>query len=77
METSEPVRLKGQVVEAHYELRTVCVQGLGFVGAANAIAIAAARDSAGYPLYRVVGVDLPNDVGRRRVDALSSQSLLV
>jgi UDP-N-acetyl-D-mannosaminuronate dehydrogenase len=72
MGTSGPVRLKGQVVEAPHELRTVCVQGLGFVGAANAIAIAAARDSAGYPLYRVVGVDLPNDAGRKRVDALNA-----
>jgi UDP-N-acetyl-D-glucosamine dehydrogenase len=72
MATSRPVRQKGQVVKAHDELRTVCVQGLGFVGAANAIAIAAARDSAGHPLYRVIGVDLPNDVGRKRVDALNA-----
>ena len=68
MGTRGPIRLKGQVVKARYELRTVCVQGLGFVGAANAIAIAAARDSAGHPLYRVVGVDLPNNVGRKRLD---------
>ena len=39
--------------------KIVCVQGLGFVGAANAIAIASARDGAGNPLYIVIGVDLP------------------
>lgn len=51
--------------------KTVCVQGLGFVGAANAIAIASARGHEGQPLYEVVGVDLPNDLGRARVNALS------
>ena len=49
----------------------VCVQGLGFVGAANAIAIAAARDGAGDPLYAVVGVDLPTESGRERAAALN------
>jgi UDP-N-acetyl-D-glucosamine dehydrogenase len=51
--------------------KIVCVQGLGFVGAANAIAIAAARDAAGKPLYNVIGVDLPTDSGRERVAALN------
>jgi UDP-N-acetyl-D-glucosamine dehydrogenase len=51
--------------------KIVCVQGLGFVGAANAIAIAAARDAAGNPLYNVIGVDLPTDSGRERVAALN------
>ena len=46
--------------------KIVCVQGLGFVGAANAIAIAAARDGAGNPLYNVIGVDLPTESGRER-----------
>jgi len=51
--------------------KIVCVQGLGFVGAANAIAIAAARDGAGDPLYAVVGVDLPTESGRERAAALN------
>ncbi|HWX84810.1 MAG TPA: nucleotide sugar dehydrogenase [Xanthobacteraceae bacterium] len=51
--------------------KIVCVQGLGFVGAANAIAIAAARDGAGEPLYNVIGVDLPTDSGRERAAALN------
>jgi nucleotide sugar dehydrogenase len=51
--------------------KIVCVQGLGFVGAANAIAIAAARDAEGKPLYSVIGVDLPTEIGRERAMALN------
>jgi nucleotide sugar dehydrogenase len=51
--------------------KIVCVQGLGFVGAANAIAIASARDGAGNPLYNVIGVDLPTESGRERAAALN------
>jgi UDP-N-acetyl-D-glucosamine dehydrogenase len=51
--------------------KIVCVQGLGFVGAANAIAIASARDGAGNPLYTVIGVDLPTDSGSERAAALN------
>jgi nucleotide sugar dehydrogenase len=51
--------------------KIVCVQGLGFVGAANAIAIASARDGAGDPLYAVVGVDLPSESGLERAAALN------
>ncbi len=51
--------------------KIVCVQGLGFVGAANAIAIAAARDPSGNPLYNVVGVDLPTASGHERAAALN------
>jgi len=52
----------------------VCVQGLGFVGAANAIAIASVRDLKGEPLYNVIGVDLPNELGRDRTTALNQGS---
>ena len=55
----------------------VCVQGLGFVGSAMAIAIANATASAhgdshgdGPPLYTVIGVDLPSDAGRHRVSCI-------
>jgi UDP-N-acetyl-D-glucosamine dehydrogenase len=51
--------------------KIVCVQGLGFVGAANAIAIASARDGAGNPLYNVIGVDLPTENGRARAADLN------
>jgi nucleotide sugar dehydrogenase len=52
-------------------LRTVCVQGLGFVGAAMAIAIASARNAEGAAVYEVVGVDLPTPDGQARIDALN------
>lgn len=46
--------------------KTVCVQGLGFVGAAMALAIASAKDKAGVPLYNVIGIDVPNEAGYRK-----------
>lgn len=52
-------------------MNKVCVQGLGFVGAAMAVAVAAACDENGEPLFDVTGVDLPNDQGLERVDRLN------
>ena len=52
-------------------MKTVCVQGLGFVGAAMATAVALAIDDMGNPIYDVIGVDLPNDLGRQRVDSIN------
>jgi len=49
----------------------VCVQGLGFVGAAMGIAVAAARGADGTPVYDVIGVDLPAEPGRGRIAALN------
>jgi nucleotide sugar dehydrogenase len=49
----------------------VCVQGLGFVGAAVTIAVAGARDAAGRPRYDVIGIDLPTPDGIARIDALN------
>lgn len=43
---------------------TVCVQGLGFVGAAMTVAAAAAG-------HQVVGLDLTSETGQQRVDALN------
>jgi nucleotide sugar dehydrogenase len=53
----------------------VCVQGLGFVGAAMAIAVAAAADGSGEPLFDVVGVDLPNERGSASVEKLNAGEL--
>lgn len=56
----------------------VAVQGLGFVGAAMAIAVASAGTeygtgtAAGAPLYTVIGVDLNDAAGRTRIDALNA-----
>ena len=49
----------------------VCVQGLGFVGSAMALAVASARTKAGDPVFTVVGVDLPTERGRAVVDSLN------
>ncbi|MCA1012700.1 nucleotide sugar dehydrogenase [Halobacillus halophilus] len=53
----------------------VCVQGLGFVGAAMAVAVSNAKDTEGNRLYDVIGVDLPTEEGKRRADAIT-QGLL-
>jgi UDP-N-acetyl-D-glucosamine dehydrogenase len=51
--------------------KTVCIQGLGFVGSAMAIAVALASDDDGNLIFNVVGVDLPNDIGCNRVNAIN------
>jgi nucleotide sugar dehydrogenase len=50
--------------------QVVCVMGLGFAGSAMAAAVAAARDTAGVPYFDVVGVDLPSEVGAKRITAV-------
>jgi nucleotide sugar dehydrogenase len=52
-------------------LPIVCIQGLGYVGAAVAIAVASARQADGSPAYNVVAVDLSNEQGLSRIAALS------
>ena len=49
----------------------VCVQGLGFVGAAMATAIAIAKDQDGVPIYEVIGIDLPTESGKARINAIN------
>lgn len=49
----------------------VCVQGLGFVGAAMSIAIANAKDEAGVPFFNVYGVDLDNELGQKKVNSIN------
>ena len=49
----------------------VCIQGLGFVGAAMAIAVSSARDGNGLPIFNVFGVDLPNPSGLAAIAALN------
>jgi nucleotide sugar dehydrogenase len=45
----------------------VCVQGLGFVGAAMAVAVAEAKRPDGAPCFDVIGVDLKTPEGQRRI----------
>jgi UDP-N-acetyl-D-glucosamine dehydrogenase len=53
-------------------MQSVCVQGLGFVGAAMAAAVAQARDAKGAPRFEVVGVDLPTATGLKRIEAINA-----
>jgi nucleotide sugar dehydrogenase len=56
----------------------VCVQGLGFVGSAMALAVASARDpKSGQPRFDVIGVELPTAEGRAKVDAVNAGELPV
>lgn len=54
---------------------TVCVQGLGFVGAAMAIAVASACDECGEPWAEVVGVELDTPEGRAKASAIAAGRL--
>ncbi len=54
------------------ERPVVCVQGLGHVGSAMAVAVANARDAQGQPLYNVIGVELDNDIGNEKVCAINA-----
>jgi len=51
--------------------KRVAVLGLGFVGAANAIAIASARGADGAPIYDVTGVEQATSWGHERSAALN------
>lgn len=53
----------------------VCVQGLGFVGFAMAVAVASARDHQGRPCFTVIGVDLPTEEGLAKVRAINQGRL--
>ena len=52
--------------------KTVCVQGLGFVGSAMALAIASAKDEKGNPKYNVIGINRPSPSGEEKVSAINS-----
>ena len=54
-----------------HDLPVVAVQGLGFVGAAMAIAVASARSTDGAPVFDVIGVDLGDEAGLGRIAALN------
>lgn len=49
----------------------VCVQGLGFVGTAMAIAVASAIDKKGSSLFNVIGVEIPTPDGLAKVEAIN------
>ncbi len=49
----------------------VCIQGLGFVGFAMAVAVADAREPDGSPCFNVVGIDLPTAEGNEKVRTIN------
>lgn len=53
-------------------MKTVIIQGLGFVGAAMAVAASNALDIEGFPFFNVIGVDLPTEIGKQRVEKINS-----
>lgn len=53
-------------------IQTVVIQGLGFVGAAMAVASANALNAEGEPYFNVIGVDLPTTLGMERVKNINS-----
>jgi len=69
-----------KVLESEFDLirnaaagrEVVVVQGLGFVGAAVAVAVAAARNEVGRPRYFVVGVDLATPSAWWKVATINS-----
>ena len=52
-------------------MREICVQGLGFVGAAMAVATADAVTEEGHPIYRVTGVDQTGQESERRIESIN------
>ena len=52
-------------------IQTVCVQGLGFVGAAMAAAVALSKNKEKNIQYKVIGVELPTEEGQRRVNCIN------
>lgn len=50
----------------------VCIQGLGFVGAAMCVATANAKNEQEQPIFDVIGLDLKTDNGRHRVQSLNN-----
>ena len=52
-------------------MREICVQGLGFVGAAMAVATADAVNEEGYPIYSVTGVDQTGQESERRIESIN------
>lgn len=53
------------------ERTLVCIQGLGFVGAAMAIAVANAKNDAGEIIYNVMGIELSNENGKEKIKCIN------
>ena len=65
---------KNKTEKMKRQRQTVCIQGLGFVGAAMAVAVSLSRDNSGDCRYDVIGVELPTEEGMRRVDRINDET---
>lgn len=61
----------GRHIHESEEREIVCIQGLGFVGSAMAVAVASARDENDEPYFNVIGIDLPNAAGRMKAGVIN------
>jgi len=50
---------------------TVCIQGLGFVGAATAAVVADAQTASGEPWFNAIGVDIATTEGNSKIAAIN------
>tara|TARA_B100001989_G_C24530911_1_gene461571 strand:- start:267 stop:1667 length:1401 start_codon:yes stop_codon:yes gene_type:complete len=55
-----------------YNKQKVCIQGLGFVGSAMAIAVSNAVDDQKKYYFEVVGIDLKSSIGMHRIKSLNA-----
>ena len=53
-------------------MKNIVIQGLGFVGSAMAVAVASRVDAQGEPLFNIIGIDLPTEEGKNRIDTINS-----
>jgi len=60
---------------SNFNPQNVCVQGLGFVGFAMAVAVAYAKDESGEPHFHVTGVELETPAGREKVHSINNGRL--
>jgi len=59
--------MKNRNIFLNKHLKNVCVQGLGYVGSATMAAVSSARDKFGKPIYNVIGLDLKNEEGEKKI----------
>ena len=50
----------------------IVIQGLGFVGAAMAVAVASRLNEKNEPIFNVTGIDLHKGKGQKRIDAINA-----
>ena len=51
--------------------KTICVQGIGFVGVAMMSVLADAKNDKNKYLYNLIGVDLNNKIGKERINNIN------